>query len=75
MEDRHKTACPAISHLSSILQNESNNMSFCFVNPMKQKRPTNQQIIHRKNEIDVGMIGLLCLQIHSPYCCTNMRQI
>ena len=73
MEDRCKMAGPAISCLSSILQNGSNNMSFHFVNPIKKtkKGPTNQQIIHRTNEIDMGMIGLPCLQIHAPYCCTK----
>ena len=24
--------------------------------------------------MDVGMIDLLCLPIHTPYCWTNMRQ-
>ena len=51
MEDRHITAGPAILHLSSILQNGSNNMSFHFVNPTKPKNgQQNQQIIHRMNE-------------------------
>ena len=71
MEDRCKMAGPAILCLSSMLQNGSNNMSFHFVN---QKSPTSQQIICRMNEMDMGMVGLPCLQIHACYCCTDMRQ-